>query len=560
MDIGFFEICKPHSVALTMLIVSIAGATGLALGSIKVKGISLGIPGVMFTGLILGRLLGKDKLSEEVIQFIRDFGLIIFVYAVGVQVGPGFLASLRKRGLPLVLMAAAIVLLGGAIAVAFKYLLGVDINAAVGLFAGGTTNAPALGSATEAIKSLYGAEGLKQAAESTLPAFAIAYPFGLVGVIVAMVLFRMFMRVDPQREAATLEAAGKDDKLAPATLNIELQNPNLDGLPLSEFPGYKKGPGVVVSRIRNRSGVMIARPDTKVALGDVLLAVGPREELEDFRRIVGAESHVDLRAVPSNITTRQILVTKTAALGQTLGELDLPRRLGVTITRLSRTDLEFTAAPNFTLQFGDRVRAVGETDALDAAAKELGNSVRELNLPRLLPIFVGLFLGVFLGILPVYLPGLPAPVKLGLASGPMIVAIILSRIGRVGPLIWYMPHNASAMLRELGIVLFLIAVGLLAGDGFFEALQKPIGLQWLGLGAVITLLPLLIVGLLARVFGKLNYLHLCGLLAGSMTSPSLAFTQTMTPSEAPAVAFATVYPLTMILRVLLAQLLVIIFR
>ncbi len=565
MGMGFFEIFKPESVALTALVISVVAVSGLWLGSLKVRGISLGIPGVMFTGLLVARFLGKvepvgPKLNDQVIDFVRDFGLILFVYAVGVQVGPGFLASLRRRGLPLNLMAASIVLIGAGICLAFTYLIpGMDIKTAVGLFAGGTTNAPALGSASEAIKTLGGADALKQAAQTTLPAFAIAYPFGLMGVILAMVLLRMIFRVDPHEDDEKIKAAESSHKDTPTSMNIQLSNKNFDGIPLNRIPSLKGDSNVVVSRIFSRGTMTIARPDTRVGLGDVLLAVGPEEELEDLRLTVGDESKMDLRAMPSDITTRKILVTHREVLGKTVGELKLPQRLGVTITRVSRTDIEFTAVGDFRLQFGDNVRAVGSAEGLDEAAKELGNSLRELNHPRLLPIFLGIALGVILGSIPVFIPHLPAPVKLGLASGPMIVAIILSRIGRIGSWIWYMPHSASALLREFGIVLFLIAVGLKAGDGFFNALGGPVGVKWLMYGALVTIVPLMVMGLLARTVFKISYLHVCGLLAGSMTSPSLAFTHTMTPSEAPAVSFATVYPLTMIMRVLVAQLLILIF-
>jgi putative transport protein len=554
----FFFVFPENSVALTVLIVSLVAASGLALGGIKFKGLTLGIPGVMFTGLIFAEVLGQGKLNDQVMAFVRDFGLIVFVYAVGVQVGPGFLDSLRRNGLPLNLLAATIVLLGAILSVAVAYVGHIDIRAAVGLFAGATTNAPAFGSAGEALKSVHPNTAAVEIAQRTGPAFAIAYPFGLMGVIVAMVVIRAVFKVNPQAEADRLDKAEKSGKSNLQTLNIELKNPNLAGLSLERI-GELQGSGVVISRVLHNSDLVVGKPDTTVALGDVLLVVGSPEELRDFRLIAGEESDIDLRAVHSNILARPVLVTRRHVLGKTVDELDLPRRFSVAITRVGRAGIEFTAVGPLSLQFGDRVRVVGEEASIQAAARELGDSARELNVPRLLPIFVGISLGVILGSIPVFIPGLPAPVKLGLASGPMIVAIILARIGRIGPLIWYMPIGASALLRELGIVLFLIAVGLQSGKGFFDNLFSATGAQWFALGAVITLVPLLIVGLAANRFFKISYLHVCGLLAGSMTSPSLAFTQTMTASEAPAVAFATVYPLTMILRVLLAQLIVLIF-
>ncbi len=558
LAVWFESIFPANSVALTVLVISLVAASGLALGSIRVKGIGLGIPGVMFTGLIFAKILGNDQLNDNVMVFVRDFGLIVFVYAVGVQVGPGFIASLRRRGLPLNMMAVSIVLLGAFLSVGLAYATHTDIRAAVGMFAGATTNAPAFGSAGEALRSVHPNTALGETGQTMGPAFAITYPFGLLGVIIAMVVLRAVFRVDPAHEAEVVEHTERDDKPKLETMNIELKNANLDGLPLARIEKLH-GERVVISRVLQQGHITVAKDDLLMHTGDVLLAVGPKNELVDLQLIVGGESTVDLRSFPSKIVTRNALVTHSEVLGKMVDELDLSRRLGVNITRVSRTGLEFTAVGDLRLQFGDSIRLVGEPDSIAAAVREVGDSVRELNVPRLLPIFFGIALGVILGSIPVFVPGLPAPIKLGLASGPLIVAIILARLGRVGRLIYFMPHSASALLRELGIVLFLIAVGLRAGDGFFANLFSFTGVKWLLLGTVITLVPLLVVGIFAKKMFKLNYLHVCGLLAGSMTSPSLAFTHTMTPSEAPAVAFATVYPLTMILRVLVAQLMILIF-
>ncbi len=557
------EMFKPDSMALTVFAICLCAVTGLALGSIKIGGaFKLGIPGTMFTGILISRLLsiyvGKDAMNDYMLQFTRDFGLILFVYGVGVQVGPGFLASLRRNGLVLNIFAACTVLTGAAIAVSFAYWANTDIRAAAGLFAGASTNAPSLGSAGEALKSLFGAKGAVDAANITSPAMAVAYPFGLLGVILVMVLLRIIFRVNPEQEALLIEKAnlGNDEKLA--TMNVEITNVNLDGLAIAKIPAFKES-DVVISRIHHAGNVEIAHDDSILHIGDVVLAVGTQSDLKKVQLIIGKETTTDLRAVATELLSRDVLVTHKNVLGKEVSELNLARRLGVAVTRISRTGVEFTAVGHMELQFGDRVRLVGPKDALQEAAKELGDSVKELNHPRLIPIFLGILIGVFLGSIPIYIPGVPGAVKLGLAAGPMIVAIILARMGRIGPMIWYMPHSASQLLRELGIVMFLIGVGLRAGDGFFNVLASPVGLQWLGLGALITFIPLMLAGLFARIFFKLNYLTVCGMLCGSMNSPSLAFTNTMTPSEAPSVSFATVYPLTMVLRVMSAQLIVLIF-
>jgi len=302
----------------------------------------------------------------------------------------------------------------------------------------------------------------------------------------------------------------------------------------------------------------VPQPETRLQFGDVLLAVGSPDELDKLRMVVGCESDTDLRTLPSSLTTKRLVVTRKNVLGQSLGELDFIRRYGVMISRVSRTEIEFTPTHDLRLQYGDTVLAVGEAPAIAKVAQELGDSAKALNHPLLIPVFLGIVLGVIVGSVPMSLPGVPAPVKLGLAGGPLLVAIILSRVGRIGPLVWHMPISANFMLREVGITLFLGCVGLRSGDRFLSTLTEGPGLRWMALATLITIVPLLAVALVGRIFLKTNYMTLCGLLAGSMTDPpALAFAQNITRSDSPNVAYATVYPTTMILRVLCAQLMVI---
>jgi len=550
----FFSLFRPESVALTMLALSLVAAVGLAFGGIKlVKGISLGIGGVLFSGLLVGHLLGPGKLNPEVMEFARDFGLILFVYTIGVQVGPGFLASLRKNGLPLNLMATAIVLLGVGTTIGISKLFDVPMKHAVGLLSGAVTNTPSLAAAGQALR-----EVKRTPTAETVAAYAIAYPFGIMGIILTMILIRQVFRVNLEAEGRQIEDENKGRGTLSA-INLEVTNPNLDGKPIRNVPLIDEG-NVVISRILKGNAMALARPDTTLHRGDVVLAVGPADELKDLEVIVGGAAPVDLRTVPTKIVTRRVLVTNTPVLGKTVDELKLLERYGVTITRVRRGEVELPPSVNIKLQFGDTVVAVGEPDGVDAVANKLGDSIKKLNHPHVVPIFVGIGLGVVLGSIPVMLPGMPAPVKLGLAGGPLVMAIILSRLGRFGPLIWFMPHSANQILREVGISIFLAVVGINSGPKFLETLTNGPGLQWLAMGAVITALPLLIVGLFARVVMKTNYMPLCGLLAGSMTDPpALAFAGTVTQSDAPSVAYATVYPLVMLLRVLTAQLLVLIF-
>lgn len=556
------NLVNSESVAQAVLILSLVASLGIAIGSIKIRGVGLGVAGALFSGIVIGHLMrGREHgpINHQVMEFAREFGLILFVYAIGVQVGPGFFASLRKNGLGLNLMAAAVVLLGVAITVGIIKVVKVDVPAAVGLFSGATTNTPSLAAAQEALKDVRKNDPDTLKAESGRPGlgYAVAYPFGIVGIILTMVLARWAFRVDLKAEADALaRAEGEREELS--SVNLEVTNPNLDGLALRDVPTLDKESGVVVSRIMSADGQpKVARPDTILHTGDVLHAVGTRRRLAALKLIVGSESKVDVKAVASNIIARTVVVTKAEALGKTVEQLNLIGRLGVAVTRVSRAAIELPAT-GVPLQFGDRLLIVGEPGSIEKAADEVGNSIAQLNHPEMIPIFIGIGLGVLLGSLPIMLPGMPAPVKLGLAGGPLVVAILLSRLGHFGKLVWYLPNSANLMIKELGIVLFLSCVGLKSGGTFLETLKGD-GLYWMALAAVITLVPLLLVAAVGRIAFKTNYLTLCGLLAGSMTDPpALAFAGSVTRSDAPSVSYATVYPLVMLLRVLAAQAMVLI--
>lgn len=546
-----------HTIATAVILLALVAATGLALGSVKLFGIGLGIAGVLFTGLIFGHF--GFSINEEVLDFAREFGLILFVYSIGVQVGPGFIDSLRRQGLSLNLLAATIILGGVGVTVALILLGGIPTPVAVGLFSGATTNTPSLAAAQQALKEVPGFT----TEMSKLPGlgYAVAYPFGIIGIILTMLLTRTLFRISVQREAEALQAQQAAEAAHPTLrrMHLEVRNANLVGVPLCEVPLWQEA-GIAISRILHAGEVHVTQPDTRLELGDVILAVGPEERLEEFRLLIGRESAIDLTALESPITPRRLIVTKRRVLGKTIQELNLASRYGVNITRVSRAGIEFAPSPAVRLQLGDTVLAVGTPEALDRVADEVGNSTKRLSqvgINEVIPVFIGIALGVFVGSWPFSIPGVPAAVKLGLAGGPLLVAIILSRIGRIGPLIWYLPLSANLMLREMGIVLFLAAVGLRAGDRFVETLVQGQGFYWMGMAALITIFPLLVVAFIGRAILKLNYLSLTGLLAGSMTDPpALAFAGAFTGSEAPSVAYATVYPLTMILRVLSAQMLV----
>ena len=549
------QLITGETVAHSILVIAAVAVLGLALGSLQIRGIGLGIAGVLFSGLAVGHL--GVTIAPPVMEFAREFGLILFVYTIGMQVGPGFFASLRRQGLPLNLMAAAIVVTGACLTIAISRLAGVPMAAAVGLFAGATTNTPSLGAAQEAIRSLPDAAP----GAATLPGlgYAVAYPFGVVGLILAMLLLKFLFRVDLKKETADLLNASGRRPAKLSRLNLLVTNANLEGMRLDKLP-LLDSLEAVISRIQHQGEVNLARPDHVIHLGDTLLAVGPADKLDELRVIVGEVSPVDLRELKSHLVLRQVVVTKKAILGRALDELDFLERAEITVTRVSRAEVELSATPGRRLQFGDVLTLVGSEEDIVVAARELGNSLKQLNHTELIPVFVGIGLGVLLGSVPLAFPGIPAPVRLGLAGGPLLVAILLSRIGRIGPLLWNMPSNANFALREIGIVLFLACVGLHAGEKFVDTLVHGDGLRWMGLGLIITLAPLVLVGLGARLFLKTNYVTICGLLAGSMTDPpALAFANSVSGSDAPAISYSTVYPLTMLLRVVCAQLLVLFF-
>ena len=543
-----------ESVARTVVLLGVAGAAGTALGKVRVWGVSLGVAGVLFVGLLLGHL--HLTFHHEVLEFVREFGLILFVYTLGLQIGPGFFGSLRARGVSLNGFAAAVVLLGAAVAALWIGLGWVNVPAGVGLLSGATTNTPSLAAAQQALKQVGAPE---DAAAVQGLAYAVAYPFGILGIIFTMLLVKRIFGVDVRAEVATAEAAATPSVPRPATRNFEVRNPNLVGRALGRVPGLA-GSGVVVSRFSRGGRVAVAQPDTVLQLGDILHAVGPEEGLDGLRVVVGAEARVDLKTAPGNVTNRRLIVTKSDLLGEPIAELAVFAHQQVVVTRVTRNGLEFTPTPSFRLQFGDILMVVGEAPQIDALAAVVGNSPKALESPQPIPFFLGIVLGVVVGAIPLALPGLPAAVKLGLAGGPLVVAILLSRLANTGPLVWHMPPTANLMLREVGITLFLAAVGIKSGEKFVAVLTSGEGWHWLLFGAAVTAIPLLAVGLVARAWKKMNYAELCGLLAGSMTDPpALAFAQQTTASDAPAVAYATVYPLVMLLRVFSAQLVVFLF-
>ena len=539
---------SPH--AEPILVLSLTAILGLLLGSIKICGMKLGVAGMLFSGLLLGHF--GLSLDPHLMAFLKEFGLVLFVFTVGLQLGPGFFNSLKSDGLKLNSLAVIVVLLGAGIAYGTGYFLKWDIGVIAGTLSGATTNTPSLGAAQQAMATT--GNGAQQANLAAM-AYAVSYPFGVLGIILAMVIIRIIFRIDPKKELLLLQQKMAEgvSEVRRATLLIE--NANLVGEPIKNIPGLGDE-GIVVSRIRRESDgqTQVATRDTVIQLGDKVLAVGSPEQLHRAELSVGREVNEDLRAAPGNVTSKRVIVTHKDVVGKTIAATQISQRFGVTVSRVSRQDMILTAVPNMRLQFGDMLNLVGEEAAIEQAAKVLGNSVRQLNETSFASIFIGITVGILFGLYPWTLPGVPMPLRLGLAGGPLIIAILMGRLGKIGPLVIHMPINANTAFRELGIIFFLACVGLGAGAKFVETAFSATGLQWMALGAAVTTIPLLIVGVIARKWLKVNYLTLVGVLAGSMTDPpALAFANKLANSDYPSLSYANVYPLTMLLRILVAQ-------
>lgn len=553
----FTQLFLGHSAAQSVVVLAMAIVIGLAIGLIQFRGIRLGVGGVLFSGLALAHF--GLKIDHQVLEFVREFGLILFVFSIGMQVGPSFVDSLRRRGLRLNMMAALIVLLGVLTTVVCYVSFDLPLAVAVGLFSGGVTNTPSLAAASQVFAELGPTpEVAAQAVADAGLGYAVAYPFGIFGIIIVMLLVRFVFRINPAQELQEMEAQAKAQESHLQSSTVRVANPNIFGQKLADIEELA-GAGLVISRVRDASSSTqhAATPDTILRESMLLHAVGEAESLKRLHMVIGPAAEIDLREQPGPLEIRHLLVTRHDATGKNVLQLGLVAANGITVTRIIRAETEFSPRATVNLHFGDKVLAVGDTVSLNRAETLLGNSAKALSHPHVLPIFLGIMLGTILGSIPVAIPGLPSGVKLGLAGGPLLVAILLSRVHHFAGMIWYLPMSANLILREVGIALFLACVGLNAGDRFVGAVLDGSGLYWMGIAACITFFPLLIVAFVGRIFLKCNYASLCGLLSGSMTDPpALAFANQMLGSDAPASVYATVYPLTMILRILMGQLLV----
>nr|AMK08617.1 PM1071 protein [Pasteurella multocida] len=517
----------------------------------------LGIGGVLFGGIIVAHFTNQYglKLDAHTMHFIQEFGLILFVYTIGIQVGPGFFASLRQSGLKLNGFAALIVLLGSLAVIVIHKLADVPLDIILGIYSGAVTNTPSLGAGQQILSEL----GLTQTTSTMGMAYAMAYPFGICGILLSMWLIRLFFRIKIDDEAKNFLKESGQDKETLGSINVRVTNPNLDGLRLVDIPGFDEKRDVVCTRLKRDEHISVPQANTIIQKGDLLHLVGEMPLLRKIKLVLGEEVDVPLSSFSGDLRSDRIVVTNEKVLGKKIRALGIHQKYGVVISRLNRAGVELVPTANTALQFGDVLHVVGRSEVLNQAVSILGNAQQKLQQVQMLPVFIGIGLGVLLGSIPFHIPGFPVPLKLGLAGGPLVVALILARIGSIGKLYWFMPPSANLALREIGIVLFLAVVGLKSGGNFVDTLVNGSGLEWMLYGIFITFVPLMIVGIVARLYAKMNYLSLCGLLAGSMTDPpALAFANAIKEeSGASALSYATVYPLVMFLRIISPQLLAI---
>lgn len=536
----------PASVAHIVCLYAFVISIGVLLGKIKIFGISLGVTFVLFTGILMGHFGFTGE--THILHFIREFGLILFVFCIGLQVGPSFFSSFKKGGMTLNMLAVGIVILNIAVALGIYFLDGrIDLPMIVGILYGAVTNTPGLGAAQEALNQL------SYTGEPIALGYACAYPLGVVGIIGSIIAVRYICRINLKKEEEALTTQVSDIKHLPHMLHLEVRNESIDGKKLIRIKELL-GRSFVCSRIRHDGHVSIPDQRTEFHTGDQVFIVCSEEDAEAITAFIGKEIKVDWEKQDMPMVSRRILVTKSEINGKKLGSLHFRNMYGVNVTRVNRSGMDLFADPNLILQVGDRVMVVGQQDAVERVAGVLGNQLKRLDTPNIVTIFVGIFLGILLGSLPIAFPGMPTPVKLGLAGGPLVVAILIGRFGHKLKLVTYTTMSANLMLREIGIVLFLASVGIEAGQHFVQTVVNGDGLLYVGYGFLITVIPLLIIGIIARFYYKVNYFTLMGLIAGSNTDPpALAYANQTSGNDAPSVGYSTVYPLTMFLRILAGQ-------
>lgn len=548
---SLLDLFAPHNTSLesTLILISFVIAAGIFIGKIKIFGVSLGVTFVLFVGILMGHF--GYEVNESILKFVREFGLILFIFSIGLQVGPGFFSSFRQGGVRLNGLAILVIALNIAIVLIIYYAGWIeDVPALVGVMSGAITNTPGLAAAQQAVTTMPNAPA--EAANTMANGYAAAYPLGVIGIILSMFIIKGFFRIKTTDEVNKIEQEMEDDRLKPFLLSVRMTNTLMEGRTIMGLHDVVQT-DFVVSRLMNGHGeIIIPKSSTELHAGDILLIVCSASDADRFKMVIGPEVEMDWESTDTPVYSRRILITKSQFNGTPLGSLRLHKGYQLNCTRVNRAGVDLLASPSLRLQMGDRITVVGNLEDIDRLADRLGNSMKRLDQPNLITIFVGIILGILLGSV-----DLGYGMKLGLAGGPLVVAILLSRFGYKAKLVTYTSSAASLLLRELGISLFLAAVGIAAGANFASTVFTESGMWWVIFGFLITLIPLIIVGAIARGVYKINYLTIMGLISGSCTDPpALAFANNSTGNDAPAVAYSTVYPLTMFLRVVAAQALI----
>ena len=545
---------SPDSVAHIALLYAMVIAIGVYLGKIKFGGIALGVTFVLFAGILAGHF-GLTA-PTNILTFIQDFGLILFVFMIGLQVGPGFFESFGKGGITLNMLSVGTVLLNVAVMFACYFIFfdtsnPVNLPMMVGTMYGAVTNTPGLGAANEALSSVFPNGGAPQIASG----YACAYPLGVLGIIGATIALRFICRISLNKEEKALEDADAEDThVKPHQMHLQVTNSYLAGRTILQIHDFLNR-DFVCSRLLHDGHVTIPNRDTILELGDQLFIVCAEADAEAIIAFIGPEIQVAWEKTDQPMVSKRILVTKSSINGKTLGQMHFSSVYGVNVTRITRQGMDLFASPHLPLQVGDRVMVVGPEDLVNRVADVLGNSIKRLDAPNIATIFIGILVGIIFGSLPIAIPGMPVPLKLGIAGGPLIIAILIGRYGYKIRLVTYTTTSANMMLREIGLVLFLASVGIKAGAGFWDTVVQGDGLKYVYTGFIITVIPILIIGTLARLKFKFNYFTIMGMIAGTYTDPpALAYANQTCSKEAPAIGYSTVYPLSMFLRILAAQL------
>ena len=548
-----YSLFLEHSALQAVVIISLISAIGLGLGKVKIFGITLGVTFVFFAGILAGHL--GLSVDSQMLNYAESFGLVIFVYALGLQVGPGFFASFRKEGVTLNMLAVAVVLLGTALCITATVFTGISLPDAVGILCGATTNTPALGAAQQTLKQL----GM----ESNTPALgcAVAYPLGVIGVILAVLLIRKIL---VRKEDLVLNQKDETNKTYIAAFQVH--NPAIFNKSIKDIAQLSY-PKFVISRLWRDGNVSIPTSEKIIKEGDRLLVVTAEKDVLALTVLFGQQENtdwnkedIDWNAIDRQLVSQRIVVTRPELNGKKLGSLRLRNTYGINISRVYRAGVQLLATPELTLQLGDRLTVVGEAAAIQNVEKVLGNAVKSLNEPNLVAVFVGIVLGLALGAIPFAVPGVSVPVKLGLAGGPIIVGILIGTFGPRLHMVTYTTRSANLMLRALGLSMYLACLGLDAGAHFFDTIFRPEGLLWIGVGFGMTIIPVLLVGIIAFKFMKIDFGSVSGMLCGSMANPmALNYANDTIPGDNPSVSYATVYPLSMFLRVIIAQIILLFF-